>query len=70
MEIWYTPERIKLQQEVAERRMRRYVRRERRRAAEERRERRVEKATRLLELAVGAAALYGTLFAGVLWATM
>ena len=70
MDIWYTPERIALQQEIDERRVARYERRAARKARQERQERvfRVFK-TVLGYLFVGVL-LYAYLFLGALWASM
>lgn len=70
MDIWYTPERIALQQEIGERRIARYQRRMARIARQERQER-VFRAFRIvLGYLFGFALAYAALFAGCLWASM
>ena len=69
MDIWYTPERIALQQEIGERRVARYERRAARKARQERQERVFRAFKTVLGYLFGAALFMAYLFAGALWAS-
>ena len=69
MDIWYTPERIALQQEIGERRLARCERRAARIARQRRQERVFRAFTTVLGGLFGAALLMAYLFAGCLWAS-
>lgn len=70
MDIWYTPERIAQQQEIAERRMARHERRTARNARQRRRERVLGAFKTVLVYLFGTALFMAYLFAGALWASM
>lgn len=69
MDIWYTPERIALQQEIGERRLARYERRAARIARQRRQERVLGAVKTVLGYLFATAVLYACLFAGALWAS-
>lgn len=70
MDIWYTPERIDLQQEIGERRMARYERRMARLRQQERQERVLSVASKVAGYLLGAVLIIASLFVGSLWAAM
>lgn len=70
MDVWYTPERLKLYGEIAERRKARYLRR----MARIRRQRRWERVFGSVKAVIGylvsMAIIAACLFVGALWASM
>lgn len=70
MEVWYTPERIALYQEIDERRLGRCERRAAMIACQKRQERVFRAVKTVLGYLFGAVLLYAYLFFGALWASM
>lgn len=66
MDIWYTPERIALQQEIGERRLARYERRAIRNARQRRRERVLGVVRTTLGYLLAVVIFYAYLFFGLL----
>lgn len=66
MDIWYTPERIAQQQEIAERRMARHERRTKRNARQRRRERVLGVVRMVFGYLFALAALYAFLLAAAI----